>query len=92
MDAVEGTGSRLKWHTGENSSHTVYLFLNDQAVAIDEGFVPVVAVGPTQHIPKVTVGKGTERAARVHLCIRSAGTQYRAVAIATGILDQSGVA
>ena len=92
MDGVGGTGSRLKWHTGEDSGASIHLFLNNQAVAINEGLVPVVAVGPAQHIAKVTVAEGSTRAACKHFRVGSTGTKYRAVTVAAGIGDKAAIA
>ena len=71
MNGVGGTHGRLKWHTGENAGNAVDLFLDDQACAIDKCLVPVIPVRPTQHVTKVAIGKGADRAGGIHLGVRS---------------------
>src|SRR5256885_4431482 len=71
MEGVGDTGASGKWHTCQNSRRPGHPFLNDQTGPIDKRLVPVIAIGPAQHITKVAVAKGAQRAGHVHLSVRS---------------------
>src|SRR5207244_12918448 len=71
MEGVRGPAGSRKWHTPQNRRRPGHLFLNDQAEPIDKRLVPVIAIGPAQHIAKVAAAKGAQRAGRIHLGVRS---------------------
>ena len=70
MQGVDGISSSGKWHTGESGNHTVDVLLDEQVGTIDTPFVPVVIIGPTQHIAEVAISKGADRASGIYLRIR----------------------
>ena len=91
MDGVRATSSRGKWYSAQDGCCSVDLFLNDQAGPIDIGFVPVIAVCPAKHVPKVAAAKGTDRARRIDFSVRSRRSQDCTITAASSVGDESGV-
>ena len=89
VDGVRRPRRRDERFTRENRRGPVHLFLDDQVCAIDIGLVPVVAVGPAQHVSEVAVVEGAEGARRKRLGVGCRGTEHGAVTRATGIGDKT---
>src|SRR5207248_4347733 len=92
VDRVRDAGGRGEWFGGQHRGGAGDLLLDVQGCSVGVGLVPVVAVGPTQHVAEVAAGERADGTRLIHLAVADDGAEHRAIGGTARIGDVSGAA